>query len=103
MRYALSTNVSGCFAKIDFEIYDAVLTYAAGIIVPHANRIDIYLLLRLDRQPEEWDRITSFFRDREKRIEQLFGKSVRFLLGRTDAQIFYAINCASSRDNAHSG
>ena len=81
----------------DDHVVLRALTYAAGVIVPYPDRIDIYLLPRLDRQPEQWDRITSFFRDREKCIEQRFATPVRFILARTDAQIFRAVNRAHKR------
>ena len=83
----------------DDHVVLRALTHAVGIIVPHPERIDIYLLPRLDRQPEEWDRIASFLRDREKRIEQRFGTPVRFLVGRSDEQIFHAVTRASGRKN----
>ena len=98
-----------CRALLDFRPYydnyrdDHVvlraLTYAAGIIVPHADRIDVYLLPRLDRQPEEWDHIALFLRDREKRIEQRFGTRVRFFVGRSFAQILHAVNRAHGSNN----
>ena len=83
----------------DDHVVLRALTYAAGIIVPQPHRIDIYLLPRLDRQPEEWDRIASFLRDREKDVEQSFGTPVRSLLGHTDAQIFRAITRARRRED----
>ena len=87
----------------DDHVVLRALTYASAIIVPLSNRIDIYLLPSLDRQPEEWERISSFLQDRQKRIFHRFGKTVRFLLGRTDAQIFTAINRARITDAEHSG
>jgi len=105
----ISSRNGFCRALQDFRPYydnyrdDHVvlraLTYAAGIIVPHADRIDVYLLPRLDRQPEEWNRIALFLRDREKRIEQQFGTRVRFILGRSFVQILHAINRAGGPKN----
>jgi hypothetical protein len=81
----------------DDHVVLRALTHAAGIIVPRPDRIDIYLLPRLDREPEGWDRMTAFFRDREERIEERFRTRVRFLLGRSDEQIFYAVSQAQNR------
>ena len=83
----------------DDHVVLRALTHAAGIIVPHKDRIDVYSLPRLDRQPEEWDRIALFLRDREKRIEQRFGTRVRFFVGRSFAQILHAVNRAHGSNN----
>ena len=83
----------------DDHVVLRALTHAVGIVVPHPSRIDVYLLPRLDREPEEWDRITTFLQDREERIKQRFGTRVRFLLGRSDEQMFSAVNRARNRDD----
>lgn len=83
----------------DDHVVLRALTHAAGVIIPLPNRIDVYLLPRLDRQPEQWDRIAPFLRDRETQIEKRFETRVRFLVGRSDEQIFHAVSRARRRKN----
>ncbi len=84
----------------DDHVVLRALTHAAGIIVPHADRIDVYLLPRLDRQAKEWDRIALFLRDREKRIKQHFGTTVRFILRQSFARILHAVNRLGAQENS---
>lgn len=67
------------------------LSRASGILVKHPDRIDIYLTPALHRQPAQWERIRSFLGIGTHRIRKRFGVHVRFLLGKTDQQIFHAI------------
>ncbi len=78
----------------DDHVVLRALTHAAGIVIAHADRVDVHLLPRLDRQPEQSNRIEGFLRGRERKIEDRFGTKVRFLVGQSDKQLFYAISRA---------
>lgn len=76
------------------------LSRSAGVVVRHRDRVDIYLIPALHRQPAQWKRIQAFVDICEHRIRQAFGVKVRFLLNKTDKQIFTAIMRAQANSEA---
>jgi hypothetical protein len=80
----------------DHQILRA-LTRSSGMIIPSGNRIDVYLLPCLERQPHQWARIDRFLAASERRIAARWGIQVRFITQTTDAKIFRAIERARSR------
>lgn len=67
------------------------LTRASGILIKHHDRIDIYLTPALHRQPAQWERIRAFLDIGTHRIRKRLGVHARFILGKTDQQIFHAV------------
>lgn len=67
------------------------LSRSSGILIKHPDRIDIYLTPALHRQPAQWGRIHRFTDICTHRVRRSSGVELRFLLGRTDQQIFAAV------------
>jgi hypothetical protein len=80
----------------DDHVVLRALTRSSGVIIPHADRIDIYLTPQLERQPAEWSRIRQFLKICEHRINQRFPVRARILVQKSDAEIFRAIGRARS-------